>query len=181
MAISASNKKFKFGLAVMRCQPYHLGHERLIEKMIGECEDCIVVLGTIQEWRTKKNPLTFEERKKLILNTHPRLRVLGIPDLGHPELWGEYVLKLVEEYFIKNNEKPKKADTYYVGSQYDAQWLEGHIGHIVNINRNDAHYPFISGSMLRDMLTFKDDRWKDYINPKNRKLVKELLYGKSFK
>ena len=55
-------KKFKYSYVLGRFQPLHLGHEVLIQKALDVSDTVIVFLGSSQESRTTKNPLTVEER-----------------------------------------------------------------------------------------------------------------------
>ncbi len=49
----------------MRAQPFHIGHAKMIDKMLRECEQLVtIVLGSIQEQGTERNPLNYTTRKK---------------------------------------------------------------------------------------------------------------------
>ena len=63
-----SEYKYIHGLCIMRAQPFHIGHQKLIDKMLRECERVTVVLGSIQEQGTSRNPLNYTTRKKMIQN-----------------------------------------------------------------------------------------------------------------
>ena len=89
-----SNFKYIHGLTIMRAQPFHIGHQKLIDKMLEECDKVCVVLGSIQEQGTERNPLNYTTRKKMIQNiyrTKPeyeRLKVVGLFDINNPAEWG---------------------------------------------------------------------------------------------
>ena len=59
-----SEFKYKHGLSIMRAQPFHIGHAKMIDKMLRECEQVTIVLGSIQEQGTERNPLNYTTRKK---------------------------------------------------------------------------------------------------------------------
>ena len=92
--------KHKVGLYIGRFQPFHKGHLSVVREALNHCEKLIIVVGSAQEFGTKKNPFTFELRKEFILRG---LRGLGkdvciIPINDRPEVendcgWGEYVMK----------------------------------------------------------------------------------------
>ena len=65
-----SEYKYVHGLCIMRAQPFHIGHQKLIDKMLRECERVTVVLGSIQEQGTSRNPLNYTTRKKMIQNIY---------------------------------------------------------------------------------------------------------------
>lgn len=99
------SKLYKVGLYVGRFQPFHLGHLNVIKHGLAMCEKLIVVVGSAQESRTKKNPYTFEERADLIYGSvkdlvgKSALIIIPVNDrenYGDNEGWGEYLLKQVK-------------------------------------------------------------------------------------
>lgn len=61
-----SEYKYQHGLSIMRAQPFHIGHQKLVDRMLKECERVTIVLGSIQEQGTARNPLNYTTRKKMI-------------------------------------------------------------------------------------------------------------------
>ena len=57
-------QKYVAGLAVMRAQPLHIGHIKLINRMLDECKKVIILLGSVQEQGTERNPYPYVLRKK---------------------------------------------------------------------------------------------------------------------
>jgi len=109
------------GLAVMRLQPPHQGHRLVIETMLNECDEAVVAIGSVQESRTAKNPLTFEERRMLLARLFPtsRLHIIGVSDIGAPTRakWAHYVLDQVHENGLD------APTCYYGGSDADLSWF----------------------------------------------------------
>ena len=98
-------KPYKLGLIVGRFQMLHLGHVDMISKALDICERVILFIGSAQESRTAKNPLTFDERKKMLSKTFPEnnLLILPLPDagIGNNANWGDYILSQIpSEYGI---------------------------------------------------------------------------------
>ena len=93
-----SKFKYKHGLCIMRAQPFHIGHQKIIDQMLNECERVTIALGSIQEQGTERNPFNYTTRKKMIQNiyrSHPRydlLKIIGLFDINNPAEWGEFVL-----------------------------------------------------------------------------------------
>lgn len=168
--------KHKHGLAVMRCQPFHIGHINLINHMLEDCDAVTVVLGSIQEKRTEKNPFSYQQRKEMIQNYYKnnalssKMRILGIPDLGDDRAWSGYVMDFVKES-CPDREKP---DVYYCGTIYDSQWFQYEKIKFEIIDRTDQELPYCSGTMIRNMCMFQDVRWKLYIPECNWELVRNL-------
>ena len=62
--------KYTHGLSIMRAQPFHIGHQKLVDRMLKECERVTIVLGSIQEQGTPRNPLNYTTRKKMLQNIY---------------------------------------------------------------------------------------------------------------
>ena len=98
-----SNFKYKHGLSIMRAQPFHIGHQKLVDRMLRECERVTIILGSIQEQGTARNPLNYTTRKKMIQNIYrlkneyERLKIVGLFDINNPAEWGEYVLDFIND------------------------------------------------------------------------------------
>lgn len=172
--------KYRHGIAVMRAQPFHIGHARIIDEMLALCEAVTIVLGSIQEQGTARNPLNYTTRKKMIQNvyrSHPRyerLRVVGVFDINNPGEWADYVLEFVKENLTDRAEP----DVYFAGSNYDAHWFKQAGLAIEYVDRTDEGFPFVSGTMIRDMIKFGDKRWKNFVHPENRTLVENAFTKK---
>ena len=167
---------YQHGLAVMRAQPFHIGHQRLVSEMLAKCVEVTLLLGSVQECGTPRNPFDFITRKQMILNCcqSPKLHVLGLTDIYNPMKWADYVL---EQVALQLPELPKP-DVYFAGSDYDAHWFEGKIGHIELVDRNNPKMPFVSATMVRDMLKYGDKRWKNFVPAENIKLIEEVFDAK---
>lgn len=167
--------KHKHGLSIMRAQPFHIGHSRMIDQMLSECARVTIILGSIQEQGTDRNPLNYTTRKKMIQNVYrnnpeyPRLKVIGLFDINNPAEWAEYVLDFMSES-LPDLGKP---DVYYAGSSYDSHWFKAAFAEIEYVDRTDASFPFVTGTMVRDMIKFGDARWQTFIHPENHGLVNE--------
>ena len=44
--------------------------------------------------------------------------------------------------------------------------------------RSDPDFPFVTGTMVRDMIKFGDKRWKNFIHAENHQLIEEHFYKK---
>ncbi|MFI3241678.1 MAG: hypothetical protein R3Y43_03845 [Alphaproteobacteria bacterium] len=172
--------KYKHGLSIMRAQPFHIGHQKIIDLMLTQCEQVTLILGSIQEHGTERNPLSYTIRKKCLQNVYrnnpnySRLKIVGLFDINNPAEWAEYVLDFMLEHFPDL----ARPDVYYAGSNYDAHWFKNAFEKIEIVDRVDENFPFVSASMIRDMLKFGDKRWKNFIHPENHTLIEENFYKK---
>lgn len=175
-----SDFKYSHGLCIMRAQPFHIGHQKLVDEMLKSCERVTVALGSIQEQGTARNPLNYTTRKKMIQNIYrnkpeyDRLKIIGLFDINNPAEWGEFVLDFMKESFP---DLPKP-DVYYAGSEYDAHWFKDCFEHIELVDRTDQSFPFVTGTMVRDMIKFGDKRWKNFIDPQNYHIIEEYFSKK---
>ena len=175
-----SHYKYKHGLCIMRAQPFHIGHQKIINHMLEDCERVTVALGSIQEQGTSRNPFNYTTRKKMIQNvyrTRPeyeRLKIIGLFDINNPAEWGEFVIDFMKESFP---DLPLP-EVYYAGSAYDAHWFKDHFKHIELVDRTDQNFPFVTGTMVRDMIKFGDARWKNFVAPENYHIIEEYFNKK---
>lgn len=103
-------KQYKIGVVIGRFQPFHNGHECVLEQALELCEQVVVVIGSAQESRIPHNPLTAAEREAMIrdsfydeLEVNPN-RILFLPladraEFGNNASWGEYVMKAIQQQF----------------------------------------------------------------------------------
>lgn len=88
------------GLVVGRFQPFHKGHQALIQKALEDCPDLVVGIGSSTAKSSLRNPFTAAERRQMIEATFPadlaagRLRIVDIPDINNPPAWPAHVLAL---------------------------------------------------------------------------------------
>ena len=169
--------KYKHGLAIMRAQPFHIGHERLVNQMLDECAHVTIALGSIQEKGTKRNPFDYNTRKKMIENiyqstkSYSRMTIIGLADINEPQKWGSFVIKFLKE----NLPDLPYPDAYYAGAKYDSNWFNRIIENICLVDRTDKNFPLVTATMVREMLKLGDPHWKDFVAPVNHQLIEEYL------
>lgn len=88
-----------YSLFIGRWQPFHAGHQKLIQTVLDEGKNvCVAVRDTeISE----ENPFTAATRREMILKVFPQVKVIVIPDIeevvyGRKVGWGIRELKLDE-------------------------------------------------------------------------------------
>jgi len=115
----------RIGLVVMRAQPLHCGHTKIINIMVQDCETAIVCLGSAQKKREKHDPWTIEERMEMLRNVYgDRIKICPLNDIGaaNPEQWVSYIF----HKFVKIDIIKKEPTDYYSGSEFDASWYKDH-------------------------------------------------------
>ncbi len=161
-------KKYKAGLAVMRMQPMHIGHESLIHQMQDECEVVIIMLGSANAPRSDKNPFTVSERMKMVRNVFGDSVLLGaIPNLGNINLWAGYVLATVWKKFHI------EPDAYFCGNESDGLRFAAAGLKLVNIDRSVIN---ICATEIRR----NPSQNISYINERNRQMVLNFFNQKCY-
>ena len=57
-------------------------------------------------------------------------------------------------------------------------WFKGAFQNIEYVDRTAPDFPFVTGTMVRDMIKFGDMRWKNFIHSENHALIEEHFYRK---
>jgi len=94
------NYKKKFGLFIGRCQPFHKGHQEIINEILLEGLIPVIVLGSSNDNRNKlKNPLTFAQRKELIRLVFPNVPIIFVRGIDY-ENWDNWYEHINQEIFV---------------------------------------------------------------------------------
>ena len=96
-------KKYKLGMYLGRFQPFHNGHKSIVDKMLEECEQVVIVIGSSDKKGTIQNPFPAWERASMIKSIYPAriIDIVCIPDrpsISSDESWGEYVMENLHNY-----------------------------------------------------------------------------------
>lgn len=86
-------KKNEVGVIIGRFQTpvLHEGHTSVLDKVTDMHSNVVVFLGVPRIQNTKRNPLDFSTRIKLIQESYPDVIVLALPDHRSDEKWSENV------------------------------------------------------------------------------------------
>jgi len=90
-----------------RFQPFHIGHYKTVESLRDEFNDFKIIIGSSEKSRTEDNPLTFNERKKLIRSCFPDIEIISLKDTektpsGNRE-WAEKLEELELDIIVSRN------------------------------------------------------------------------------
>jgi len=85
----------KFGLINGRFQPFHKGHQEIVNEIMLDGLIPIIVLGSSNRNRDKlKNPLSYSQRKKLIRKVFPNVDIVFVYGIDY-ENWDEWYDQLM--------------------------------------------------------------------------------------
>ena len=152
-------RDYKLGMIVGRFQPFHFAHQSIILEALRDCEEIVIVIGSAQEGRTKRNPLYAEERRDMMLSCFrpehlERMHFVLLPDraaVGNDASWGEYLIDAIRR------EIGKVPDVTYEGIEaVRASWYDTLHIDVVTFDKRDYE---ISATELREAI-LRDD--KDY-------------------
>jgi len=112
---------YRYAIAILRSQPFHLEHKKLLETAHQKAKKVIVVLGSARSSRSILNPFPFDLRKQMILSCFPEVEIVPVRDYfyNYPA-WLNEVKSKVQE-FIKEGTKPKEICLCGAKKDYDTQ------------------------------------------------------------
>lgn len=92
-------------LFVIRAQPFHLGHLKVIRDILKKNSRVVIAIGSAQAKNTKRNPFSAREREEMISRALKAVRIknyeiVRIPDLFNDQLWVARVNKVCRYDFV---------------------------------------------------------------------------------
>jgi bifunctional NMN adenylyltransferase/nudix hydrolase len=117
----------KLTVFIGRFQPFHLAHAEVLKRAQANSDHVLVLVGSIDQARTPKNPWTFEERKAIIEDYSDRVygessvAVKGIRDYPYDdEAWTENVRHAIDNHIRYTLLlDPKDVEIHLTGSDKD--------------------------------------------------------------
>lgn len=174
-------KSGRIGLAVMRLQPLHRGHARLLEIMRQDCDTIIVGVGSTQQQGASIHPFSFNERVEMIKSIFgdsvKPIPLVDIESQLSTDDWVDYVLDKARKLNL-----PTPTD-YYTGSAQDAKWYVNRFAQLTDpmqevagvrsytnpdsgrrlhvIERTVTGFP--SATEIRGLIEQRDTEWQRYV------------------
>jgi bifunctional NMN adenylyltransferase/nudix hydrolase len=107
-------KQFDYLVFIGRIQPLHIGHEEVIKRALELATQVVILVGSSNQPRTIKNPFTYVEREKMILDTlfesspsrmqQSHVLIAPLQDQKYnDQAWAASVQKTVEQELVKAN------------------------------------------------------------------------------
>ncbi|MBQ8251250.1 MAG: adenylyltransferase/cytidyltransferase family protein [Alphaproteobacteria bacterium] len=151
------------GFAVMRLQPFHKGHQKIIDLMLKENDKAILIIGS-KDAQNEKNPYSFKERLTMVQQVYKnqikkgKLIVMGINDIHNPPKWAQYI----------KTHLPLPATKYYCGTGQDAPLFKKEGFSTIIVNRHELK---ISGTDIRTKIKNNDTSWQEDIPQQIHNLI----------
>ncbi len=136
--IRQKKRKLDYAVYIGRFQPFHLGHMQCVVEALKNAEKLIIMIGSINQAPSVRNPWSFEQRQQMIVESLsdsqlPRIIFVGIEDsVYEPGQWRAEVRRLVASSIASDRfgERKSNASVLIIGhfrdntSQYLRQFLE---------------------------------------------------------
>jgi nicotinamide-nucleotide adenylyltransferase len=81
-------------LVVGRFQPFHKGHQALIQRALERSVNVAVAVGSTNAKSGPRNPFTFEERRAMVQAVFPGIEVVPVPDIHDATRWVDHCLSI---------------------------------------------------------------------------------------
>ena len=141
------------GLIIGRFQPFHLGHEQLIEQIDQEVEEVIVGIGSAGQSHTKKNPFTSGERVHYVQNAleglDAKTYLIPIDDIDRNSMWVKHIETLCPAFEVAYSNNPF-VERLFVEDGYEVRGTP-----LYDRDR------YRGSEIRRRMLT--DEKWRDLV------------------
>lgn len=90
------------GLYIGRFQPYHLGHQAVIQEIAKEVDEVIIVVGSAQVSHTPENPFTAGERLTMIRSALEDLishcYIIPLADVDRNAIWVSHLISMTPAF-----------------------------------------------------------------------------------
>ena len=154
----------KRGFYIGRFQPYHNGHQSVLEHIAGKVDEIVIGVGSAQLSHQVDNPFTAGERVLMITRSLASLGcpfyVIPIEDIQRNALWVAHVRSMTPPFDICYSSNPLVVRLFGEGG--------------INV-QSPAMYEreTLSGTEIRRrMLT--DEPWKSLVPPAVVQVLKEI-------
>lgn len=152
------------GFLIGRFQPFHSGHQQLVEKIAGEVDELIVGIGSAGDSHTTRNPFTAGERVMMITKSLESLGIttytVPIEDLNRNSVWVSHVESMSPRFDVAYSNNPLVIRLFVEAGVEVRQ--------TTMFNRDD-----LKGSEIRELMIEGGD-WRGYVPEPVEEVVDEV-------
>lgn len=177
--IRENQMKDKLYVYIGRFQIPHFGHESVMSHAIENGDEVLILIGSANSERSKKNPFSFSERKEMVEKITDRLKVekrkeisvsiISLNDFDTDAAWVEAVKNSVpdnKQVYITGCKKSGDESTFYL--DLFPEWKEDFITE-VNVEGIDV----ISSTKIRDLF-FSEKEIPEVISETTKDFLKNF-------
>jgi len=174
-----------------RFQPFHNGHQAVIEQALKEAKEVIIILGSSYAPRNLRNPFTFEEREAMIrtlypVDSYPNIHVTGVPDYPYnDQKWIKAIQDKVTEIASPSERTlhkldPTKVNIGLIGHSKDESsyylkifpmWGSVNVGNVDGINATEIREEMMEFGIYRGIAAYEHS----HIPPKVHYLIDDII------
>ena len=98
---SDPSKDYQIGVIIGRFQIHelHEAHTNLIDAVIKKHHKVIIFLGVNSIGPTKRNPLDFDSRKRMLQTKYPQIVIAPVKDVNNDEIWSSKLDEKIREIY----------------------------------------------------------------------------------
>ena len=152
------------GFYIGRFQPYHRGHQRVIEQIADEVDEVVVGIGSADQSHTLENPFTAGERMMMITKCLADLDlvtyVVPIEDINRNSVWVSHVTAMSPHFDVAYSNNP------LVIRLFDESGIE--VRQSPMFERDQ-----LEGENIRDRM-LQDEGWKELLPPPVVETIEEI-------
>ena len=153
----------KRALFIGRFQPFHNAHLTDVKKILKECDEITIAIGSSQEKNTLENPFSYNERKRMIElalknNKIKKYKIYSVPDLYNDKKWVGYIRKNLPSY-----------EFVYSGNPWTLRCFKKHDSKVKKINLIKG----VSSTAIRNMM-IKNKNWKKMVPKEIAEYIKKI-------
>ena len=174
--VASKRSIHKLGIFIGSFQPFHLGHLNDLQQALLKVDFLIILIGSAQEERTERNPLSAVERKRIIKTaltaaTIPQTTyaICQVNDVGNHNLWVENIIKTANM-----TKRIGKAALIFVGTEssghFTARLLAKKEYKIIKLKLLRG----ISGTKIRKLIR-ENKRWQHLVPKSIAKEIKKNI------
>ena len=163
----------KIGILVGRFQPLHKGHIEAIEFAENNSDKLYIIVGSAEKSNQKRNPFTFEERKKMIelamidIKLHESITIVPINDANNHTEWILSIKNVIGAYNI-----------IFTNDEVTEKLFNKDETKVINVPLLDRNA--LSATEVRRRLEL-DEKWETLVIPTVVNYLKEIKAVKRIK
>ncbi len=163
----------KIGILVGRFQPLHKGHIEAIEFAENNSDKLYIIVGSAEKSNQKRNPFTFEERKKMIelamidRKLHESITIVPINDANNHTEWILSIKNVIGAYNI-----------IFTNDEVTEKLFNKDETKVINVPLLDRNA--LSATEVRRRLEL-DEKWETLVIPTVANYLKEIKAVKRIK
>ena len=132
-------RKYDMAVFIGRFQPWHNGHQKILNEAFKQAERVLVIIGSCGGPRSLRNPFTFEERKQMIQLSNPgRQIIIAVLEdtIYNDQKWVKDVQRIVNAAMGNPGERialighSKDKSSFYL--KLFPQWANINVGGYIN-------------------------------------------------